>query len=289
MPRPLQVKYSLNSWGLRQAFSVGRNLLTKLLMSKIFLSHTSLDKPFVRKLAADLMKNGHSVWIDEAEIKIGESLIGKIREGLDSVDYVAVILSKASIQSEWVKKELEIASNREIKAKKVIVLPLIIEHVELPGFLEGKLYGDFSDESKYEETLQLLLRSLGDSQPIDKSKEQLEVIKKELAEAKEIARRHQKALNRVSEYSLSTKSEKLRQRILEENKSHPEYEPVNNVYAFELGGIPITLGYMLWVIGKIKRQGAHQIEPLLEIYDKWNDVNRMLNAYSDMIDAKEKE
>ena len=89
-------------------------------MSKIFLSHTSADKPFVRKLAADLRNNGHTVWIDEAEINIGDSLIGKIREGLDSVDYVAVVLSKASIQSEWVKKELEIASNKEIKEKRYL-------------------------------------------------------------------------------------------------------------------------------------------------------------------------
>lgn len=78
-------------------------------MSKVFLSHTRIDKPFVRKLAADLRNHGHTVWIDEAEINIGDTLIGKIREGLDSVDYVAVILSKASIQSEWVRKELEIA------------------------------------------------------------------------------------------------------------------------------------------------------------------------------------
>lgn len=108
-------------------------------MSKIFLSHTSSDKPFVRKLAADLRNNGHTVWIDEAEINIGDTLIGKIREGLDSVDYVAAVLSNASIQSELVKKELEIASNKEIKQKKIIILPLIIENVEMPGFLEGKL------------------------------------------------------------------------------------------------------------------------------------------------------
>ena len=107
-------------------------------MSKIFLSHTSSDKPFVRKLAADLRNNGHTVWIDEAEINIGDSLIGKIREGLDNVDYVAAVLSKKSIKSEWVIRELDIASNREIKEKKVIVLPILIEEVELPGFLNEK-------------------------------------------------------------------------------------------------------------------------------------------------------
>lgn len=257
-------------------------------MSKIFLSHTSADKPFVKKLAADLRNNGHTVWIDEAEINIGDSLIGKIREGLDSVDYVAAVLSKASIKSKWVEKELEIASNKEIKEKKVIVLPLIIEHVVMPGFLEGKLYGDFSDESKYDDTLQLLLRSLGDSKHIDKSKEELEVIKKELSEAKKVIEGHVKAINKVTEYNLSTKSEKLKEAILKENQEHPEFAPINNVYAFQLGDVCITLYYLLWVVGKIQRQGTHVIQFLLEKEDKWDEANRMLNAYSEMIDAKDK-
>lgn len=256
-------------------------------MSKIFLSHTRIDKPFVRKLAADLRNYGHTVWIDEAEINIGDSLIGKIREGLDSVDFIAVILSKASIESEWVKKELEIASNREIKEKRVVVLPIKIEDVQLPGFLEGKFYGDFSSPDDYDEKLQLLLRSLGDSKqvtPTDKA--DLEKIRKELEEAKEVLNRHKKELNKVVEYSLSTKSEKLREKIEWENKSHPEYAPINNVYAFEIGAVSITMGYLLFVLEKAKMRGGHQMEALLTIYDKWSDAERMLKAYFEMIQSQ---
>lgn len=255
-------------------------------MNSIFLSHTSIDKPFVRKLASDLRNSGHTVWIDEAEINIGDSLIKKIREGLDAVDYVAVVLSKASIESEWVQKELEIASNREIEEKRVLVLPLIIENVEMPGFLKGKLYGNFSDEEKYDESLQLLLRSLGGNKQFDKSAEELERIKQELAEAKEVISKHARTLDKVTEFTLSTKSEALKQKIAEENRIHPEHAPINNVYAFELGDIPITLGYLLHVVAKIGRTGAHQLEPLLGIYDKWDDANRMLDAYADMINSQ---
>ena len=49
----------------------------------IFLSHTEADKPFVRQLRDDLL--GHNVprvWVDEAEIQLGDSLIAKIDEGL---------------------------------------------------------------------------------------------------------------------------------------------------------------------------------------------------------------
>ena len=50
---------------------------------KIFLSHTSKDKPFVRKIASILDVHGVNYWLDEAEIKVGDSLIGKIRSGID--------------------------------------------------------------------------------------------------------------------------------------------------------------------------------------------------------------
>lgn len=46
-------------------------------MPSIFLSHSSGDKPMVRKIADGLRQQGIRVWIDEAEIHIGESLIQK--------------------------------------------------------------------------------------------------------------------------------------------------------------------------------------------------------------------
>lgn len=43
-------------------------------MPYVFLSHSHANKDFARKLAADLRNAGHSVWIDEAEINIGDFL-----------------------------------------------------------------------------------------------------------------------------------------------------------------------------------------------------------------------
>ena len=120
-------------------------------MSSIFLSHAFEDKLFARKLAKDLRQAGHIVWIDEAEIKIGDSLIEKIRDGIDRVDYVAAVLSRKSVNSAWVKKELDIASNREIEEKRVVVLPILLEDVKIPGFLKGKLYADFRSKKLYQE------------------------------------------------------------------------------------------------------------------------------------------
>lgn len=127
----------------------------------VFLSHNKEDKPFVRQLARDLDNHGVKFWLDEAEIKVGDSLIEKIRSGLDEVDYVAIILSPNSIASSWVQKEMDVAMNQEIRGKKVKVLPILYQNCELPGFLLGKFYADFTEESLYEEAFEKLVRSIG--------------------------------------------------------------------------------------------------------------------------------
>jgi TIR domain len=45
-------------------------------------SFCSKDKPFVRKLVEALKKHLLNVWVDEHEIKVGDSLVGKISEAL---------------------------------------------------------------------------------------------------------------------------------------------------------------------------------------------------------------
>lgn len=127
----------------------------------VFLSHNSKDKDFVHKLALDLKCHGVNVWLDEAELKIGDSLIEKIREGIDGVDYVAVILSPNSIQSRWVQKEVDVAMTLEINGKEIKVLPLMLESCELPGFLLGKFYADFTEDLKYQSSFKLLINTIG--------------------------------------------------------------------------------------------------------------------------------
>ena len=127
----------------------------------IFLSHSHADKPFARKLAKDLKDAGARVWIDEAELQIGDSLIEKIREGIDSMDYLAVILSPASVHSRWVQKEVDIAMNLEIQGKGITVLPLMYQYCEMPGFLVGKFYGDFTCSNTYEAALRQVLQRIG--------------------------------------------------------------------------------------------------------------------------------
>lgn len=126
----------------------------------IFISHSSKDKFWVRALAERLKGYGVKVWLDEAEINIGDSLTKKIGEAIESTDYVGVVLSHNSVDSPWVQRELQIASQKEINGKKVVVLPILIENVEMPAFLKDKLYADFTDSSKFDSGLSKLLKAL---------------------------------------------------------------------------------------------------------------------------------
>ena len=256
-------------------------------MSTVFLSHSHADKPFARKLAASLRAAGHGVWIDEAEINIGDSLIEKIREGLDQVDYVAAILSSASIDSPWVTRELDIASNREIDEGRVVVLPLLVEKVELPGFLKGKFYGDFTDEEQYEAVVKLLLRQLGEQeQMVQLPSEELAALKEALVFAQERAAMHEDQVEQHTAVALKGKSEKLVNAIKSANEKYPSHAAINNLHAFEVLGRPIVLDYLLWGRGKAARTGAHQLEALLTIDDKWSEATSMFEAYMDVVEGE---
>ena len=127
----------------------------------VFLSHTARDKPFVRRLATDLTAAGARVWIDEAEIGIGDSLIAKIGDGIDDMEYLAVVLSAASVNSAWVQRELDFALNQEIQGRRVKVLPLLLEACAIPPFLVGKKYADFTDPDRYASSLAEVLVKIG--------------------------------------------------------------------------------------------------------------------------------
>lgn len=131
------------------------------MMPDVFLSHSSKDKAFTRKLAERLIQSGVKVWLDEAELNIGDSLLMRISTAIENTDFVAVVLSHSSVQSSWVQSELQMAMTRELADSKVRVLPIVIEPCEIPMFLRDKLYADFSKPDDFDAPFAHLLRALG--------------------------------------------------------------------------------------------------------------------------------
>ncbi len=110
----------------------------------VLLSYSHSDKPMVRALARFLWDSGIVPWMDEGELSYGDSLIERLRGAIDTVDLVLALLSESSVKSHWVKRELDIAMNREIEDRRITVIPILRDKTELPGFLKGKVYVDYT-------------------------------------------------------------------------------------------------------------------------------------------------
>lgn len=112
-------------------------------MAKIFISHSSLDKDFVRELSSDLIELGHKPWLDEWEIKVGECIVTKVEEGISNSDYIIIVLTPNSVASGWVEREWKTVYWSEIQFKKIMVLPVLLKECEIPTLLKTKKYADF--------------------------------------------------------------------------------------------------------------------------------------------------
>ena len=129
--------------------------------ARIFLSHSSVDKPFVRRLASELRISGGDIWIDEVEINVGDSLIAKISEGLEASTYLICVLSEASVSSNWVQQELRLFATEQITRSEKKILPVRLDECKIPYFLQDLLYVDFKRKNIDRRQLKKLLSAVG--------------------------------------------------------------------------------------------------------------------------------
>lgn len=97
----------------------------------VFICHDSRDKDaFVRPLAKALSGVPYllRVWYDEFSMEVGDSLIGKIDEGLAACRYGVVVLSKNFLsKKKWTAREFRGLTNREVEAEDKLVLPVWLD------------------------------------------------------------------------------------------------------------------------------------------------------------------
>lgn len=127
-----------------------------------FISHSHKDKSFVEWLAKSLVNAGVDVWYDNWEIKVGDSILEKVNDGLSQSDFLIVVLSGSSIKSRWVREELNAASAEMIENAGIRILPVIIDDVEPPPLLRHRKYADFRKDKNQavRELLDVLLPSV---------------------------------------------------------------------------------------------------------------------------------
>lgn len=140
--------------------SIGElNGVTEMLKRKIFLSYSSRNKRRAMRLASMLRANGVDVWFDAWDILIGQNIYDEVYEGILNSEFLAIILTGASLKSRWVSEELSIARQRELTTSGVVILPLLFEKIEIPLHLQQKHYADFRKFNKGFTQLMRLLNS----------------------------------------------------------------------------------------------------------------------------------
>ena len=88
----------------------------------VFISHASEDKDVVvRPLAIALQDNGLSVWYDEFELKIGDSLRRKIDVGLAKSNFGVVVISRDFIKKGWPNYELDGLMTRTVSGEQILL------------------------------------------------------------------------------------------------------------------------------------------------------------------------
>lgn len=127
---------------------------------KIFLSHSSRDKDFVRRLNKDLKSGGFETWLDEDNIPYAASIPDQIQTGLKNSDILFLFLSEASVNSRWVTTEWQSQFFKQISEGTTIVAPVLIEECEIPEFLSDRKYIDFRRKSEYGNSLAETLKFL---------------------------------------------------------------------------------------------------------------------------------
>jgi hypothetical protein len=91
----------------------------------VFVSHATEDKEaVVRPLAHALQDQGLSVWYDEFELRLGDSLRRKIDHGLANSRFGVVVISKPFLSKNWAQYELDGLVTREMAGDGQVILPI---------------------------------------------------------------------------------------------------------------------------------------------------------------------
>src|SRR5579875_1493948 len=110
-----------------------------------FISYASEDQHFVEVLYQNLQQRGVRCWFAPMNLRPGDKFPEKITEAIQHHDKLLLVLSKHALASDWVKKEVEIARNKERGGKVDVLLPVCLDTVLLhspgwAGFISKKRY-----------------------------------------------------------------------------------------------------------------------------------------------------
>jgi hypothetical protein len=135
-----------------------------------FISYSSKDHTFADRLHSDLESKGVRCWFAPHDLSIGAKTWDAIDEAIQFRDKLLIILSEASITSDWVEDEVNKAYAEERERKAIVLFPIRIDDAVITTakpwarkLLDQRHIGDFrrwNEHSEYQKSLERLLRDL---------------------------------------------------------------------------------------------------------------------------------
>ena len=139
---------------------------------RVFLCHSSQDKPAVRELYHRLRDEGLEPWLDEENLLPGQNWQEEIPKAVQSSDAVIVFLSNNSVsKAGYVQKEIKYALDiaDEQPEGAIFIIPLRLEKCEVPNRLRHLHYVDWFDEAGYKRLKRALQKRIKELQESDKT------------------------------------------------------------------------------------------------------------------------
>lgn len=135
----------------------------------VFLSHSAKDKAAVRDLARRLKDDGLRVWFDEWEIKPGDMIGLKIRDGLEHSRTLVLVMSANGMGSEWVTFEYQTVLFNDPTNQQRRFIPLRLDNSELSPTLKQFAHIDWRKPSP--DQYAALLSACHPQEPVTEQKE----------------------------------------------------------------------------------------------------------------------
>ncbi len=135
-----------------------------------FISYSSKDEVFAEKLLHDLQERGVRCWYAPKDMPIGARILDTIYGAIRQREKLLLILSEHSVDSEWVRDEVERAFTEERDRGDTVVFPIRLDDGVMRSHAawaekirENRHIGDFRlwrEEAAYRSAVERLLRDL---------------------------------------------------------------------------------------------------------------------------------
>lgn len=126
----------------------------------VFLSYKSDDEDWVQRLHHSLQERGVLVWRDQQQIRPGDLFEDALKQGIETSRTLALVMTPRSLQSEWVRWEMERAQQRANEGL-IHIIPVVLHDAEIPEDIPGNLSKrrniDFRHPDAYERNIDHLV------------------------------------------------------------------------------------------------------------------------------------